>query len=175
MPDDDSVRLRGVMLALIKRGSVAGLWAGAAVALFFLVLDLFQLEPLATPRLLARNLMGGVAPAETAGGMGALAWLGDVALAIRGVAAYTAVHFAAFVLVGIAGAWCFAEGRLPINAGAGALFGVVAGTLLFGLGMAFFAQASLPSWTMVVLANAIAGVVIAAQLRHDREAAVPSG
>ena len=63
------------MVDLLKRGSVAGFSAGVAVAAGVLVYDLFNLQPLATPDALARNLMGG--PVFTEANLGVVEWIAN--------------------------------------------------------------------------------------------------
>jgi len=155
------------MLDLIKRGSVAGLTAGVAVAVGVLVYDLFNMAPLATPAALARNLMG--APVITSTDVGVLAWLSLVAQRSYSLAAYTLTHLSIFALVGIFAAWMFRTGRVPANALTGALFGLAVGTGVFYAGWGLLAPSfvEIPAWQLIAAMNAIAGVVLVAQLTDD--------
>ena len=155
------------MLDLIKRGSVAGLTAGVAVAVGVLVYDLFNMAPLATPAALARNLMG--APVMTSTDIGALTWLSVAAQRSYGLAAYTLTHLSIFALVGILAAWMFRMGKVPANVLTGALFGLAVGTGVFYVGFGLVAPSFVeaPAWQLVATMNAIAGVVLVAQLTDD--------
>lgn len=152
------------MLDRIKRGAIAGFMAGVAVAIVVLVHDIFARTPLATPRLLARNLLGAPLESGSSGG-GALAWIAGMLVAGWELLAYSVVHFAAFVVFGVLGAWAFHPRRLPGNALTGALFGLVGGSAMFYAG-ALMAPAfvALPDWRLVAAANAFAGVVLVSQL-----------
>ena len=78
---------------LVTRGLVTGLIGAGAVAIWFLVLDVARGQPFFTPAALgAALLLGATSQAEV-----------QVTLPI--VAAYTVLHVAAFVLIGIAVEW----------------------------------------------------------------------
>lgn len=74
----------------IREGAVVGVIGAVAVAVWFLVIDLFLGQPLFTPVRLGTALFEGL---EVAG----RSLQGDLALA----AAYTVFHFAAFFVVGL--------------------------------------------------------------------------
>lgn len=153
------------MLDRLRRGGTAGIIAGFVVALVVLVHDLLVREPLSTPRLLGRNLLG--APVEGgASGTGALDWLARTLVAGWELAAYSVVHFGAFALFGVLGAWVFRPGRIAGNVLSGALFGLVAGSAMFYAGMWLVAPSFLaaPDWRLVAAMNALAGVVLVSQL-----------
>lgn len=152
------------MLERIKRGTAAGLAAGVSVAVFILAYDLVQMEPLATPRLIAGSVLG--APTAVAGDLGTLAWVASVATATWSLTLYTLAHFALFVLIGIVGAWLFRPGGVVGNVLTGALFGGFVGSAFFYGGLALLAPGfiSAPDFRLVLLANAIAGVVLVSQL-----------
>lgn len=102
------------MRGAIREGAVAGLVAAAAVALFFLLVDLIAGEPMRTPSYLAGRALG----------------LGDGENAGAGfVTIYTIFHFAAFVVVGILVAALLGRMRVPPFT----LLGLVVGVLLFDL------------------------------------------
>lgn len=74
---------------MVRDGIVAGLLGAAAVALWFLIIDLMQGRPFTTPSVLGQVLLFNArAPATSVAVPGA-------------VAAYTALHLAVFMLLGI--------------------------------------------------------------------------
>ena len=76
---------------LLREGIMTGLLGAAAVALWFLVVDLVQGRPLHTPALLGALVSGNADPSLAADGPGVLAL----------AALYTVVHVIAFSLVGV--------------------------------------------------------------------------
>lgn len=112
----------------IIRGAEAGALAAAGVAVVFLFGDLLALAPLHTPTILANGLFG--APTDPAEA-GLLA--SAVALAGMGfrLVAYTVLHFAAFSLVGILGAFVLKTGGFLASIAGGALFGATVFTAVF--------------------------------------------
>jgi len=160
------------MLDRIKAGSAAGLAAGIAVMALILVYDLARLEPLATPGLLAGNVLGVPQPIETSAGLGALAWLSDVMQAGWALALYTVVHFAVFIGLGIGAAFVFHPTAVAGTVLTGALYGALAGSAVFYAGVELVAPAFVgtPDWRLILAANAIAGVVMVSQLVELPEA-----
>jgi hypothetical protein len=77
--------LVGTWGAVLREGVVAGLLGAAVVAVWFLVVDVIQLDPLRTPTLLGSALLRQTGP-------------------LSAIFLYTVVHGAAFVLFGIIGA-----------------------------------------------------------------------
>jgi hypothetical protein len=78
---------------LLTKGVITGLIGASAVALWFLILDLLANSPFYTPAALGSAvLLGATSPAE-------------VRVSVALVAAYTMIHLAAFVVVGIALVW----------------------------------------------------------------------
>lgn len=160
------------MLDWVKRGLVAGFTGAATIAAGVFLYDLIVSEPLATPDALARNLLGApVVPVEgteaaVAGGTGTLAWIADAGVGAYRLALYTLVHFAAFLLLGLSGAWLFLRAGVPGNVLTGALFGAGIGTAVFYAGFALLAPGSvhLPAVGLVVAMNAVAGVVMVSQI-----------
>jgi hypothetical protein len=118
---------------------------GSIVALFFLARDLWLGEALFTPSVVGSALFLGI-PAEAGS---------EVRLDM--VAAYTAVHFAAFSVLGIAVAFLVHELELH------AKHPLIVGALIFGLAEAgFFAAAAL--WLPGVVEVIGAGWIAAANL-----------
>jgi hypothetical protein len=78
---------------LIARGLVTGLIGAAAVAVWFLILDVARGQPFFTPAALgAALLLGATSPI-------------DVQVTLPVVAAYTVLHLAAFAAIGVAVEW----------------------------------------------------------------------
>lgn len=129
----------------LVRGTIAGIFGGIALALFFLIVDLIRGEPFGTPMLVAGALLG----RETAAGAGLLI-------------AYTAVHFLAFISAGILIAWSFDR----LEARPRTLFGLVVGFLFFDA--VFYLSVAVTSvdvvrvlgWGPVLAGNLIAGLVL---------------
>lgn len=131
-------------------GLIAGLLAGVTVAVFFLLVDAAQAEMLRTPRFLAAVLFGG---GEADPGLGT-------------VAAFTAVHLAAFAAIGGAAVVLFRLTELPLNPVTGAVYGVFVCTVLFYGSLVTTGTAVLaaPSWPAVLSGNLLGGVVLGTYL-----------
>jgi len=153
------------MLQRLKAGAVAGLAAGVAVAVLVLVYDLATLDPLGTPRRLAGNVLGAPHPIEAADGLTALAFVAAAMKTAWAIMLYTAAHFTVFALVGVGGAFVFPS-LVKGTVLTGALYGTLAGTAVLYGGMALLAPGFLavPDWRLVLIANAVAGVVMVSQL-----------
>jgi hypothetical protein len=132
--------------SLVKRGMLAGIIAAIALAVWFMLIDSLQGQPLATPAFIAGAFLG----------------LGDGSVAILPVAVYTVVHVVGFALLGVAMAWV-SEGT---GFAPGALLGVALGFLLFDVmfygslvvtGTAVIAELG---WLPVLAGNIIAGLVL---------------
>jgi hypothetical protein len=123
----------------------AGGIGGSIVALFFLARDLWLGEALFTPSVVGSALFLGI-PAHAAG---------EIRLDM--VAAFTAVHFAAFSLLGVAVAFLVHELELH------AKHPLIIGALIFGLAeVGFFAAAAL--WLPGVVEVIGAGWIAAGNL-----------
>ncbi len=130
----------------VSRGAVAGLVGAAALALWFLAIDLARATPFYTPTFVASALLNlhGAQP-------------GAVLLAM-----YTAFHFTVFILVGIAVSWTLDRAHIPPYF----LLGLVLGFLLFD--MIFYAGVIVTGtnvvrelgWPAVLAGNLIAGSVL---------------
>ena len=135
---------------LLLRGFVAGFLGALTLALWFLVVDIAQGQPFATPNFVAGALLG--------------RQIGGTTLML--VAAYTLVHFAAFILVGVLIAWLFDH----LDARPRTLFGLVLGFLLFD-GMFYFGVVATGvdvvralGWPQVLVGNLLAGLVVLSTL-----------
>lgn len=135
------------MRGAVREGAVAGLVAAAAVAIFFLLVDLFAGEPLRTPSYLAGRALG----------------LGDGENASAGfVAVYTLFHFGAFLVVGMLVGWLLERMRVPPFTP----LGLVVGVLLFDL--SFYAALLVRGvdileylgWPAFLAGNLIGGLVL---------------
>ena len=87
---------------IVGDGTMAGVIGASAIALLFLVVDTVRREALFTPSVLASALLRGSPPSEAA------------AVDLSMVAAYTVIHGAAFVAVGIVAAWVTALRRSSV-------------------------------------------------------------
>src|SRR5438093_13537357 len=103
----------------IGHGAVGGLLAGLTVALWFLVVDALAGRPFHTPAALA----------------GALTRQDISVPTFRIVAAYTAVHFAVFAMLGVVMSEAIVALRLPTRLLLGVPFGLVARELMFYTGL----------------------------------------
>jgi hypothetical protein len=126
---------------ILLDGLFTGMIGALTVALWFLVLDIIAGRPLYTPALLGTFLMHGgeaarapiIAPVE--------------------IAAYTAFHFVAFILVGLALSWMMMLfERFPIMFFVILVLFVCLQLAFFGLNVALGAQlmGELRAWTVVV-------------------------
>ncbi len=128
------------------RGTIAGVLGGTVLALWFLIIDAALGQPFHTPALLA-NALFGVEGLEARPGM---------------IVAYTFVHYALFVGVGIGVTWLFAS----VDWGPSLLLGLVLGFILFDI--AFYASIYLTGieivedlgWVEVLTGNVAAGLTI---------------
>lgn len=146
---------------ILSEGSLVGLAGAAAVAVWFLVLDLAAGAPLRTPALLGAALFHGLRDA------------GALVITPRLVGAYTAVHCALFVLFGWAAAGLFALADRDRHV----LFGVFMLFVCFQVA-AFAFVAVIGSWLLhtltpgaIIGANLISTVLMLSMLfRHHRRA-----
>src|SRR5688572_13811888 len=92
----------------IAHGAIGGILAGLVPAIWFLVVDAFAGRPFRTPAVLAGALSGQDFTTPT----------------FRVVAAYTVVHFAVFILLGVAMAGAIGALRMPPRLILGVPFGI---------------------------------------------------
>jgi hypothetical protein len=136
---------------LLLDGLFTGMIGALLVALWFLALDLIAGRPLYTPALLGTILLHGGEAARSA------------AVAPLEIAAYTAFHFIAFILVGLVLSWMMTLfERFPIMFFVILLLFVCLQLAFFGLNVALGAQlmGQLPTWSVVV-ANVLAAIGMA--------------
>lgn len=147
--------------SILFRGTLAGFVAALALALFFLIVDALQGRPFATPSFLASALLG-----RAVDGAG-------FAL----IAGYTAIHFLAFIIVGLAIAWLFTK----LDARPRTLFGLVVGFLLFDAVFYFGVIVTgvdvarvVGGWPQLLAGNLIAGLVLMNALSRMEPTPKPS-
>ena len=148
---------------VVREGAVAGTLGALAVAVWFFAVDLVAAAPLYTPRFLGRALFGILS--ETA--RDAVVWP---------VVGYTAVHFAAFIGIGILVAKIVElSDRTPaVLAGLFLMFAVleVSFYMLAAMLSTFGALGSL-AWYQVLLANLVAAGVMGGYLWHEHPEMLP--
>jgi hypothetical protein len=146
-----------------EQGLVAGALGAAAMALWFLVVDVISGRPLFTPSILGAALFKGA---------GAVASPETVAVSFEMVAAFTWIHLLVFALIGVAASLLLDLAERQPNAGFGIVllfvvfqFGFVALTLV--LAEPVLRALTLP---LVLLGNLFAAGVMALYLwrRHPR-------
>ncbi len=130
----------------VTRGAIAGFLAATALALWFLVIDLLQSNPLYTPAFVASALAG----------------LERIDMSFGLIAMYTALHFGIFILLGIAINWVLVRtGTTPHF-----LLGLVLGFLLFdlvfylGVIVTGVDVVNVLGWPQVLVGNLIAGATM---------------
>lgn len=130
----------------LARGLMAGFLGATTLAVWFLVIDLIEGRALFTPAFVASTLMG----RET------------VEIGAGIILAYTAVHYAVFLAIGVAVAWALRR----LEAVPSFLLGLVLGFLLFDL--MFYAGVVISGvnvveslgWPAVLAGNLLAGIVL---------------
>ncbi len=114
-------------MSRISRGVQAGLLAGVFVAAFFFVADVIRLAPLATPIALSRVYLPAGLQLESPELWHIASVLG---FAVR-LLALTALHLLVFALLGAGAVALFDRLHWRLNAGTGALYGLVVYSLAF--------------------------------------------
>jgi hypothetical protein len=131
---------------IVARGLVTGLIGAGAVAVWFLILDVARGQPFFTPAALgAALLLGATSPA-------------DVQVSLPLVAAYTVLHCAAFVAIGVAVEWVAERvERAPAVLRAGVLTFVLLEGLFIGVvgALSQWVLGALGYWA-VAIANLLA-------------------
>ena len=116
-----------------KVGLQAGVLAGTAVIVLFFLLDLVRLQPLATT-IFAGNLL-----------------------------TLTILHFLAFSILGVGAVWGCERCRIKLNVATGALYGLIAGSLVFYGCVALLGTnvlTDLPGPVSIAAGNLLAGAVM---------------
>ena len=156
----------GRRMKLVNRfgqGAYAGLSGGIAIAVFFLVGDLVHLSPLSTPLALGYTFLG---PSGTPLDLPVVAQALTVASTGVRLVAFTAIHLAVFTALGVAAVFLFELYGWKLDVGTGALFGLIACSVVFYASLAFVGSgvvAELPSLWSVATGNLVAGALIGGQ------------
>lgn len=132
------------------QGIVAGLLAGAAVALFFLVLDAAAGELFRTPTRLAAAVFG-EDPSAVGAGL---------------VAVFTVLHLAVFAVLGAGAVTLFRWAGLPPNLLSGSLYGLFVFSLIFYVSLLVTGTGVFPAdwWPAALAGNFLAGLVLGGYL-----------
>ena len=150
---------------LLREGATTGLLGAAAVALWFLVVDLVMGRPLHTPALLGAVITGAADPIAASEGAGRLSL----------AALYTLVHLAAFTAVGVLAVFLVHRAqRTP--AMVGLLVMLFAAIEVAFMGFVTLLEANALgdlAWYQVAVGNLLAAVVMGSYLvrRHGGMAA----
>ncbi|HUH13960.1 MAG TPA: hypothetical protein VMK65_12675 [Longimicrobiales bacterium] len=136
--------------SVFSRGILAGFVGGSVLALWFLIIDGVSGRPFHTPAFLAAIVTG----RETVTFTPAL------------IALYTAFHYAAFLVVGVAAAWVMEK----LQTVPGVLLGIILGFLLFDL--VFYGAVWVTGidvvgalgWPEVLAGNVLAGMMLTGAL-----------
>ena len=154
----DARRHRQLLLRDYRDGAVAGLLAGTTLIVLFFVYDVLLFAPLATPDFLSWEFLGSGDPG---------AELAPMSRTVR-IAIFTLLHLAAFAFLGIGLARLLHATQLKKAVLAGALYGLTACTLLFGVSLQVSGtqmSAGGPGWQAVLVGNVAAGIVMVIYLR----------
>jgi hypothetical protein len=149
-----------------QAGAMAGLLAGIAVAVLFLIRGAIHLQPFSVPVDLASGLLGNPGTGGPLGPAGAFAVLSLEVLA------YTVIHLLTFVAIGLAAAFVLQENSIWTSLVGGAVYGTVVCTgLLYATRWLAGVPVALNVLGLgpVLLANALAGAIIGAILFLARE------
>lgn len=152
-----AIRFKDVVIP----GSVGGLVAGAVVGVWFFAVDLIAGQAFVTPALLGQVIMQ----------------LPEFDSSWRLLAAYSALHFGTFVVLGVATTWFLRTTGLAPGVLLGVLFGVVVldvtyyAALLITGGSVF----EVLDWYQVVPANMLAGMALMGYLHRAQRDERPFG
>ena len=137
----------------VKPGIVAGLLAGATIALIYGAFDLLRGEPFSTLVFLADSLLGTNTGEPT----------------LVQVLLFTAIHFLVFAILGIVACLLTEIARAPKSVLVGALFGLFMYSLVFypALVVSGAEVVEAPAWPVVFFGNLAAGIVAILSLRRS--------
>jgi len=132
--------------SLAARGAIAGILAGTALVLWFLLIDLAEGEGLRTPRFLA-SVLSGATNLQFGGGA---------------IVVYTLVHYAVFIVIGVFTAYVCKWMEIEPHT----MFGFVLGFLMFDV--LFYGSIAATGvdvvnqlrWPVVLTGNVLAGLVL---------------
>ena len=158
-PGSLTVEVRDAHSKTYEEGMIAGLIAAATIAVWFLLLDVFQGRPFFTPNVLGAALFGG---------REGLASLENLPISFQVVLTFTWVHGLAFVVFGVAAAWLVQLAERDPNYGFGILlllvvigFGLISVNLV--LAEAILRHLALP---VILVGNLLAAAAMAGYFRH---------
>jgi hypothetical protein len=140
------------------------LLGGVAVVAFFFVYDLVRLEPFSTPAFLSGAVVGS-GSSSSAGDLGVFMTIASVITGAGHILAYAFLHLLVFCLLGVGAALMFLWIDEPPKVLSGALYGLLACSLVFYVALGLTgALSGAPDWRAVVLGNLFAGGVMARHL-----------
>ena len=146
--------------AQARIGVQAGLLAGTVVAAIFFVADLALLTPLATPVALSCTFLG---PCEVSFATPFVVESVTIISLGSRLAALTLLHLLVFSALGVGVVALCHYSRVPLNVLTGALYGLVACSVVFYTAV-WFSNATtvivLPSLGSILLVNLLAGAVM---------------
>jgi hypothetical protein len=143
-----------------KVGLQAGVLAGTAVIVLFFLLDLVRLQPLATPMNLSAQFMGPGGPLIE---MPVISQLVATTIFAGNLLTLTILHFLAFSILGVGAVWGCERCRIKLNVATGALYGLIAGSLVFYGCVALLGTnvlTDLPGPVSIAVGNLLAGAVM---------------
>lgn len=130
----------------VARGAMAGLLGGLTLAAWFLIVDILRGTPFYTPGFVA----------------GSLAGFGTVEASFLLLTLYTLLHFALFVLIGVAVAWVLERTDTAPHLLLGLVLGFLLFDLVFYLGVIATGVNVVRElgWPVVLVGNLLAGLVL---------------
>ncbi len=145
-------------------GAYAGLCGGIAVAALFFVGDVIRLHPFSSSLALAVQFLG---PSGTSIDFPLVSQIIDWGGAGLTVIAFTAIHLAVFVALGVGAVLLFHAFGWSLNMGTGAVYGLLACSTVFYAGIALASPgvvSELPNVWAVVGGNLVAGGLMGGQV-----------
>jgi hypothetical protein len=130
----------------VGRGAMAGFLGGLTLTVWFFIIDTIQNTPFYTPGFVA----------------GSLAGLGVVETSFALLALYTLLHFALFILIGIAVAWLLERTSTAPHLLLGLVLGFLLFDLVFYLGVIATGVNVVRElgWPVVLTGNLLAGIIL---------------
>ena len=141
---------------VLFEGLATGLVGAAAVAVWFLIVDLLAGSPLHTPAVLGSAVLLGAANAT------------EIELNVGVIAVYSVLHLSAFVLVGMAFSWLVQRlhGAPAFGARALAVLLVMEGLFIGSVGMASGWIVQEMGWVTILVANGLAVAAMTGWIWH---------
>ncbi|MGH7466856.1 MAG: hypothetical protein ACRENP_02620 [Longimicrobiales bacterium] len=134
----------------VARGAIAGILGALALAVWFLLIDTIEGQPLRTPAFIASAVLGRDLVIPT-GGL---------------IALYTIIHFVAFIILGLGVTWLLERSETPPHFLLGMVLGFLLFDLVFYMGVVVTGVDVVRAlgWPEVLVGNLIAGVALMAYL-----------